>query len=155
MITNREELNQKATAALTLYNVGATLKRASRREINKLLGVHLETPLESDLLYGPVPPYVYEEPFNKLRDLYEQGIHLTIEGQENMLQIWDSELKRIIKTEFAPYSKYENDLYQEGVVGILISMHTDYPEVYEYYYQQIVTEMKTFLAKKGLTYDHQ
>ena len=55
--------------------------------------------------------------------------------------------------EFAPYSKYENDLYQEGVVGILISMNTEYLEVYEYYYQQIITEMKEFLLTKGITYD--
>ena len=104
-------------------------------------------------MQAPVPEGVDTETFIKLRTLCSQGVSMMTESQEKMLLAWDSELNHIIQTEFAPYSKYANDLYQEGVVAIIISMRTEYPDVYESYYQQIITEMKEFLLTKGFTYD--
>ena len=118
MITNREELQKTTETILATFNVGINLKISALEELNKLLGVSVDTPLSSDVLQGSVPEGINPKCCTTLLALYNQGKHLMAESSQKMTDIWAPIVLYIIETKYAEYKKYHNTLYYEGISGL-------------------------------------
>ena len=155
MITNREELQKTTETILATFNIGINLKISALEELNKLLGVSVNTPLSSDVLQGSVPEGIDPECFTTLLALYNQGKHLMAEGSQKMTDVWAPIVLHIIETKYAEYKKYHNTLYYEGISGLYIGMHLSYSNMVDALYKHICLEINEFLSKKGIAHDHQ
>ena len=154
MITNREELQKTTETILATFNVGINLKISALEELNKLLGVSVDTPLSSDILQGSVPDGIDPKCFTTLLALYNQGKQLMAESSQKMTDVWAPIVLHIIETKYAEYKKYHNTLYYEGITGLYIGIHLSYSNMVDALYNHICLEMNEFLSKKGIVHDH-
>ena len=142
-ITREEQMKIKkeTTTLLAKYKVGSAIKLATDQAVRDILGLRPTTRIANSLHRCSVPEGMDPDCFRQLADIRSKGFELMNGNTQEMVSLWDPQIKHIIETEYSSYMRYEQALYQEGVVCILFFMGSESDDAYEQLCSKISFQM--------------
>lgn len=153
LIKNEEHLNRNDrkeffSQVMDRYRKGKEIAKQAEKIIRGITKLDSSTKLPNVIIQKVKVPEAFRAEYDHAVNEYNQGMQMTLDAKSDILQQMDNFIYYVIERRFPTFKIHTNDLYQEGVVGILKGIDSYDPKVSlptTYFYIYIIHEMTEFI----------